>query len=158
LHLDDDLSGPKTGKNGRHPLPDVKTFAAKMSEIGVDSTKQVIAYDDIGGAFATRLWWMLRWLGHPQVALLDGGFSKWMAEKQPIESNVPVFQPAKFVPILATSMAVDMHDVSKSLESPSMKLVDARSPDRFEGKNETIDPVAGHIPGAQNRFFKLNLN
>ena len=156
-HLDRDLSGKPTGTNGRHPLPDVATFAALMSACGVGPDTQVVAYDNEGNAFAARLWWMLRWLGHDKVALLDGGLAAWRRAKQPLDDVVPSFAPASFVPQPCGAI-VDADYVAARLDSPDMLLLDARSEERFAGQNETIDPVGGHIPGAINRFFFDNLD
>lgn len=157
LHLDDDLSGAKDGSNGRHPLPDVASFAARMSACGVDASTQVVAYDNEGGIFASRLWWMLRWLGHDKVALLDGGLPGWRRGKRALEETVPVVAPRVFTP-QPRNMTVDAGQVLSSLQSEDMLIVDARSPERFRGENETLDPVGGHIPGAVNRFYFDNLD
>jgi thiosulfate/3-mercaptopyruvate sulfurtransferase len=157
LHLDDDLSGPTTGSNGRHPLPTVEEFAAKMSACGVGPQTQVVAYDNEGGIFASRLWWMLRWLGHDKVALLDGGLPGWRRAKQPLETEARVVAPARFVP-QPRDLQVDVAHVLAYLRAPDMLLVDARGEDRYAGENETLDPVAGHIPGAVNRFYFDNLD
>jgi thiosulfate/3-mercaptopyruvate sulfurtransferase len=157
LHLDEDLSGLKTGHNGRHPLPEPEQLAAKLGHLGIGNTTQVVAYDAQGGMFAVRLWWLLRWLGHEAVAVLDGGMTKWIAEGRPLASELPMLKPTSFerrpgaLPVNATF-------VLTNLDGQGMQLIDARSPDRFAGQNETLDPVAGHIPGAINRFFKLNLD
>lgn len=157
LHLDDDLSGPKRGGNGRHPLPDVADFARRMAACGVDETTQVVAYDNEAGIFASRLWWMLRWLGHDKVALLDGGLAGWKRGKWPLEEQVPVVEQRKFV-ARPRDMAVDVEHVLAGLQSPHRLIVDARNPERFRGENETLDPVGGHIPGAVNRFYFDNLD
>jgi thiosulfate/3-mercaptopyruvate sulfurtransferase len=157
FHLDDDLAAKKTGSNGRHPLPEVETFAAKLSNIGVDQTKTVVAYDDAGGMFAVRLWWMLRSLGHSHVVLLDGGITQWLAEGRPVDANVPISTVTTYTPSKSWQV-VDAGYVLQHLHQPEMCLIDARAPDRFAGQNETLDPVAGHIPGALNRFFKNNLD
>jgi thiosulfate/3-mercaptopyruvate sulfurtransferase len=156
-HLDRDLSGAKTGRNGRHPLPDPAAFAAWLGSQGVDTTKQVVAYDDAGGAFAARLWWLLRWVGHRSVAVLDGGWAAWLAAEQPTTDLPPVITPTRFDGRADPTMTVDTAWLEAHLEHAGVCLVDARSPDRYRGENETIDPVAGHIPGAVNRFFKDNL-
>jgi len=157
LHLDRDLSGPTTGRNGRHPLPDRQRLAARLGDIGIDRSTQVVVYDDAQGMIAGRLWWLLRWLGHDNVALLDGGFPGWLADGYPVSADLPDRRPARFV---ATSgcETVDADWLLAHLESRELCLVDARGPDRFRGENETIDPVGGHIPGARNRFFKDNLD
>jgi len=157
LHLDDDLSGVKDGRNGRHPLPDADSFARRMAACGVDATTQVVAYDNEGGIFASRLWWMLRWLGHEKVAVLDGGLAGWKRSKRALEETVPVVQPRSFT-ARAQDMAVDVGQVLADLQSDRMLILDARSPERFRGENETLDPVGGHIPGAVNRFYFDNLD
>lgn len=158
LHLDHDLSGEKNGSNGRHPLPDPEVFAAKMSACGVGPDTQVVAYDNEAGAFAARLWWMLRWLGHGKVALLDGGLAAWRRAKQPLVTEVPTFPATRFEPRPQSSMLVDTDFVLQRLGSPEALIVDARTPERFSGEQETIDPVGGHIPGAVNRFYFDNLD
>lgn len=157
LHLDSDLSGTPTGRNGRHPLPDVAAFAARMSACGVGPATQVVAYDNEGGIFAARLWWLLRWLGHEQVAVLDGGLPGWRRAKQPLEVAVRPVAPASFVP-QPRDVQVNVDDVLAQLHSQNMLLIDARSEERYAGENETLDPVGGHIPGAVNRFYFDNLD
>lgn len=157
LHLDDDLAGPKTGKNGRHPLPDIAQFAAKLNERGIGAGKQVVIYDDLAGNYAVRLWWMLRWLGHDRVALLDGGFPRWAKEGRPVTKDVPAPRKGSFVPRPRLGATVDVHFVERFREDPGVKLIDARTEERFAGLQEPIDPVAGHIPGAVNRFWRDNL-
>ncbi len=156
LHCDLDLSGPMTGSNGRHPLPDPEKLAARLGEIGVGPQTQVVVYDDTQGMIASRLWLLLRWLGHDRVALLDGGLQAWQAAGQPLTSVLPTLRPANFV-ANERDCLVDAGYVQKFLTTSQMHLVDARSADRFRGENETLDPVAGHIPGAVNRFFRDNL-
>ena len=158
MHTDEDLSGKKTGKNGRHPLPPLDEFAAKLNERGVNPDTQVIVYDDISGNYALRLWWMLRWLGHDKVALLDGGFPRWAKEGRPIAKDVPAPRKGSFVPRPHLGDVVDAHYVDRFRESPDITLLDGRTPERFQGLQEPIDPVAGHIPGAVNRFWQKNLN
>lgn len=157
LHLDEDLSGVKNGRNGRHPLPDIDDFARRMSRCGVDATTQVVAYDNEGGIFASRLWWMLRWLGHDKVAVLDGGLAGWKRSKRALEETVPTIAPRNFK-TAPQDMAVDVERVLADLGTEWMLVVDARSPQRFRGENETLDPVGGHIPGAVNRFYADNLD
>ena len=157
MHLDQDLSGPKTGKNGRHPLPPIPDFAARMNRCGVAPGRQVVVYDDGGGSFAVRLWWMLRWLGHDRVALLDGGFAAWKRENRPLDAAVPPPREGRFGPRPAAGMTVDANGVAALLGDPAAKIVDARAATRFMGENETLDPVAGHIPGSHNRFWQHNL-
>jgi thiosulfate/3-mercaptopyruvate sulfurtransferase len=157
LHLDRDLSGPKTGRTGRHPLPDPAVFAKRMGECGVGPDTQVVAYDNEGGVFAARLWWTLRWLGHDKVALLDGGLPGWRRAKQALVPEVPVFAAANFQP-RPRAMTVDADFVMGKLHAPEVLMLDARSPERFSGAQETIDPVGGHIPGVVNRFYFDNLD
>jgi thiosulfate/3-mercaptopyruvate sulfurtransferase len=158
LSLDDDLSGPKTGQNGRHPLPDPAALARRLGELGIDNHTQVIAYDDAGGMYAARLWWMLRWLGHDAVAVLDGGYRAWCDAGQPVSPVLPERPPATFGFVAREGMAADAVEIRDRLAAHAICLIDARSPDRFRGENESLDPVAGHIPGASNRFFRDNLD
>ena len=157
LHLDEDLSGPKTGINGRHPLPHPITFTLRLAALGIDNSKQVVAYDASGGVFASRLWWMLRWVGHTKAAVLDGGFDAWVKSGQRVGTEPPAIKPTTYNPNPSPQSAVGTAFVADRISSKSVCLIDARSPDRFRGENETLDPVAGHIPGAVNRFFKNNL-
>ncbi|WP_374276877.1 sulfurtransferase [Azonexus sp.] len=157
LHCDRDLSGTPDGSNGRHPLPEPERLAARLGGIGIRARTQVVVYDDGSGMIAGRLWWLLRWLGHERVALLDGGLAGWLAAGGELTTTLPTPQPAAFVAHLRDGMRVDADHVMARLETPHMHLVDARGPDRFRGENETIDPVAGHIPGAVNRCFRDNL-
>lgn len=156
LHCDRDLSGPMTGTNGRHPLPDIDSLAQRLGDIGVGSTTQVVVYDDAQGMIAGRLWWLLRWLGHDAVAVLDGGLQAWQAAGGAMTELQPTLAPRVFVARTRAAW-VGADYVLERIETPHMCLVDARGPDRFRGENETIDPVGGHIPGALNRCFKDNL-
>jgi thiosulfate/3-mercaptopyruvate sulfurtransferase len=156
MHMDEDLAGPATGANGRHPLPDPAVFAAKLGAAGVGPGTQVVAYDAQGGVNASRLWWMLRWLGHDAVAVLDGGLGKWLREERPLTAEPPRERPARFES-RPRPLAVDARLVLSRLRTPAMKLVDARSAERYRGEVESIDPVAGHIPGSLNRFVRENL-
>lgn len=158
LHLDRDLSGPMTGTNGRHPLPDLHSLTGRLGEAGIGNDMQVVVYDDAQGMIAGRLWWLLRLLGHDNVAFLDGGFPLWQAEGRPLNAD-PVSRPPKRFTAQENSLAgeVDAAWLLAHLNSSELCLIDARGPDRFRGENETIDPVGGHIPGARNRCFKDNL-
>jgi thiosulfate/3-mercaptopyruvate sulfurtransferase len=156
VHLDRDLSAPKTGKNGRHPLPSPETVAATFGRLGIGTATQVVAYDQQQGMYASRLWWTLRWLGHEAVAVLDGGFDKWRREGRTITVDVPKVMPAAFM-IRRIAPAVDVDAVQASLKDRSLVVVDARSPERFRGESEPIDPVAGRIPGSINRPASKNL-
>ncbi len=156
LHCDRDLSGPMNGRNGRHPLPDPQVLAARLGSIGVGRQTQVVVYDDAQGMIAGRLWWLLRWLGHDAVAVLDGSWQAWQAAGATVDAALPVAAPATLVPALR-DYAVDLDFISGQVGTPTHCLVDGRANDRFRGENETIDPVGGHIPGAINRFFRDNL-
>lgn len=156
LHCDRDLSGPMSGTNGRHPLPDIESLARRLGEIGVGSVTQIVVYDDAQGMIAGRMWWLLRWLGHDAVALLDGGLQAWQEAGGLMTQSLPTLQPRVFV-ARQQDRVVDADYVLERIETPQMRLIDGRGPDRFRGENETIDPVAGHIPGAVNRCFKDNL-
>ena len=157
MHLDRDLSGAMSGCNGRHPLPNPQVLAAKFGAIGISSRTQVVVYDDAEGMVSGRLWWMLRWLGHDNVAVLDGGFNRWVKEGRPLTRDIPVVLPTVFE-VEQRDWVVTADDVLANIASPELVVVDARGPDRFRGENETIDPVGGHIPGARNRFFRDNLD
>jgi thiosulfate/3-mercaptopyruvate sulfurtransferase len=156
MHCDRDLSGVMTGGNGRHPRPDLERLALRLGEIGISPSTQVVVYDDAQGMIAGRLWWLLRWLGHERVALLDGGLQAWLAADGALTDVVPTLLAQNFVSRPQPGL-VDAAFVLERIETPHMHLVDARGPDRFRGENETIDPVGGHIPGSVNRFFKDNL-
>lgn len=156
LHLDEDLSGPKTGVNGRHPLPHPITFTLRLAALGISNATQVIACDAHGGVFASRLWWMLRWVGHVKVAVLDGGMDAWAAGGGVLTQAPAAVKPVTYNPNPNARALADTATVAKGVGS-TLCVIDARSPDRFRGENETLDPVAGHIPGATNRFFKNNL-
>ena len=156
MHCDCDLAGPLTGANGRHPLPEKDALAARLGQCGIGPQTQVVVYDDAQGMIAGRLWWMLRWLGHDKVAVLDGGLQAWLAAGGQMTQEVPAFPAAEFV-VNERASLVDADFVRAFLQTSRMYLVDARSADRFRGENETIDPVGGHIPGAVNRFFRENL-
>jgi thiosulfate/3-mercaptopyruvate sulfurtransferase len=157
MHMDEDLAGPPSGANGRHPLPDPAVLAAKLGAAGVGPETQVVAYDAQGAVNASRLWWLLRWLGHDAVAVLDGSLGKWLREERPMTAEAPRPTPARFAP-RPRPLAVDAGTVAARLRSPAMTLVDARSGERYRGEAEPIDPVAGHIPGSLNRFVRENLD
>jgi len=155
-HIDRDLSAPKTGRNGRHPLPTPEICAATFGRLGIGARTQVVAYDQGSGAYASRLWWMLRWLGHDAVAVLDGGFDAWVRDGRPVTAEIPAARRADFVPRPA-ERPPGADDVLAGLGRGTMLLVDARGAERFRGEIEPLDPVAGHIPGAINRPFTQNL-
>ena len=156
LHLDRDLSAPTNGRNGRHPLPSPVACAAVFGRLGIDASSQVVAYDQNNGAYASRLWWMLRWLGHEAVAVLDGGFDTWAREGRAVTAEVPRPHPAEFAARLRAA-TVDADAVQANLGTGALMIVDARAPERYRGDVEPLDPVAGHIPGAVNRPFGRNL-
>jgi len=158
VHLDNDLSSPRRSGTGRHPLPDIETFAAKLGAWGVDGDTQVVAYDDSGGAIASRMWWLLRWLGHEDVAVLDGGIRLWQQEGRPLVTDVPAPDAVKFKPVINKDMLITSDDVVENLESNHYLIMDVRDIARFQGKEEPLDPVAGHIPGAINCPFMKNLS
>lgn len=155
--LETDLSGPKTGRNGRHPLPDPRQFADFLARNGVTASTRIVAYDDGGSQYAARLWWLARWIGLTNVAVLDGGYPKWMQEKRPTTKDVPVPKGGAVTARANAAMVVTAGEIVAGLDRASPLIVDARSAERFRGETEPIDPVAGRIPGARNRFFKLNL-
>lgn len=156
-HLDEDLSGPVAPKRtGRHPLPDPDAFRRRLEQWGVGDGRQVVAYDDQGGAIAARLWWMLRWLGHDAVAVLDGGWTAWRAAGGAAETDVPRPAPGRLTPRLRPELVASADDVESARESADQRVLDARALERFRGDVEPIDPVAGHIPGA--RSFPLTEN
>jgi thiosulfate/3-mercaptopyruvate sulfurtransferase len=159
--IETQLSGAKHGPDGvfrgRHPLPEKEALVETLRGWGVNDGSQVVAYDAHGGMFAARLWWLLRWLGHEAVAVLDGGMAAWQSLGKPLATDVPskarggITLRAPFVP------TVTVAEVLENVDKGERIVIDARASDRFRGENETIDPVAGHIPGAKNRFFKDNL-
>ena len=153
-----DLAGQRTGTNGRHPLPAVEDMAATFGRLGIADDTQVVAYDQEAGAFASRFWWMLRYLGHDAVAVLDGGFAKWTREGRPVRGGVETRPPASFTQRLRKQMRVTVDETFAHLGDPSVVLIDARSPDRYAGNPDPLDQVPGHIPGARNRFYRHNIS
>jgi thiosulfate/3-mercaptopyruvate sulfurtransferase len=157
-HLEEDLSAPVSPRSGRHPLPDPDVLEEKLGAWGIDSQKQVVAYDDTFGAMASRLWWLLRWLGHDRVALLDGGLPAWTRAGLPITTEIPGVRPTHFLANPRPGMVVSAESVAASLAENSAILVDARAEERFSGEVEPLDPVAGHVPGAVNLPWEDNLD
>jgi len=151
-HLNDDLATAPNGSNGRHPLPDARAFARTLGRLGIGDGMQVIVYDQDAGMYASRLWWMLRWMGHEAVAVLDGGFAKWTSERRPTRSGIEHRLARSFTGSPRTEMIVSAGDIGMGTD-----LLDARAPERFRGEVEPLDRVAGHIPGARNHFYKSNL-
>lgn len=156
LHLDTDLSAPKNGSNGRHPLPSAEKAAALFGRCGIGASTQVVCYDQDSGMIASRAWWMLRWLGHRAAAVLDGGYARWVREGRPVSAAVPV-PSQQTLPIGTLLPTATADEVRESLAAHTLAIVDARAPERFRGEVEPLDPVAGHIPGARNRPFGKNL-
>lgn len=161
LHMDQKLSGAKVSASGqfcgRHPLPAKEDFIRHLRELGIHSSSQVIAYDAHGGMYAARLWWMLRWVGHAAVAVLDGGMAAWGAQGYSTDQHPVASLPGDIECRPSLVGQVDVNEVCMNLSTGNYTVVDARAADRYRGENETIDPVGGHIPGAKNRFFKDNL-
>jgi len=156
-HLDADLSGPILPSTGRHPLPDPSVLAATFGRWGIDSSTQVIAYDADTGAYASRLWWLLRWLGHRKVAVLDGGYQAWQRAELPITHEVPNPRMTPFIANPNDELLVSAATVANLVTRKEWRVLDARAPERFRGEVEPIDPVAGHIPGARNHPFAWNI-
>ena len=162
-HLDRDLSGPHTRASGRHPLPAPEALAATLGRFGIDAGVQVIAYDQGSGAYAARLWWLTRWLGQRAVAVLNGGLAAWERAGLPLAAAVEPRAPRRFLARADDTMVVSTAQVAAAAAAGEFArgaqlLVDARSAERFAGRNETIDPVAGHIPGARSHPFTGNLD
>lgn len=153
-HLNEDLSRPVIpGVTGRHPLPAVDAFISKLSAWGIGPDVQVVVYDDMGGAYAARLWWMLRWLGHDTVAIQDGGWPLWVQESRPLQSGIESRPARSFKPHLRPELFASTSDVEAMRQDPAYRVLDARRAERYRGENEPIDPVAGHIPGAKSAPF-----
>nr|WP_316644156.1 sulfurtransferase [uncultured Roseateles sp.] len=157
VHLDRDLSGAKTGSNGRHPLPTRESFAATAARLGLRPDTQVVAYDAQGGMYAARLWWMLRWIGHGAVAVLDGGPAAWTSAGGTLSQTLPATLGATAAYPLGDSLAPSLDGDALLARLGQVRLIDARAGERFRGEVEPLDKLAGHIPGASNRFFKDNL-
>lgn len=156
-HLDFDLSSAIKDYSGRHPLPDFRQLAKKLGVWGISNKSQVIVYDNNIGAFAGRLWWLLRYLGHDSVAVLNGGINHWQKQGLPLTTTLPSITTKAFRPYINPSSWLNASQVFNGLATKSIKLIDARSAQRFRGVQEPIDPVAGHIPHAINRDFLLNI-
>ncbi len=160
-NIDTDLSGPKKDADGvfrgRHPLPDRAALLETLRRWGINDDTQVVAYDAHGGMYAARLWWLLRWLGHGAVAVLDGGLAAWSTAGLPLVTAVTERPRGNLAEKATLVRKVSVGDLVENLDAKRLQVVDARANDRFRGENETIDPVGGHIPGARNRFFKDNL-
>jgi thiosulfate/3-mercaptopyruvate sulfurtransferase len=157
-HLDRDLAGAVRPGSGRHPLPSLAEWARTLSRWGIDESVQVVAYDQGSGAYAARLWWLMRWVGHTKVAVLNGGYGAWVAAGLPISVAVETRTGTQFTPRACAFGTLTSDEVGRALADRQILLVDARAADRFAGENEKIDPVAGHIPGASNQPFAGNLD
>jgi thiosulfate/3-mercaptopyruvate sulfurtransferase len=155
--LGHDLAGERSGTNGRHPIPEIDQLEATFSRLGVGPGIQVVAYDQDSGMYAARLWWMLRYAGHDAVAVLDGGWAKWMREERPTRSGDEQNAPGAFHATPRAGWQLSVADVERIVRDRSALLVDARSPERYEGQSEPIDRVPGHIPGARNLHYRDNL-
>jgi thiosulfate/3-mercaptopyruvate sulfurtransferase len=157
MDVETDLASPRGQGPGRHPLPRAEAFAASMSRAGVSGDTHVVAHDFGDGSTAARLWWLLRYFGHERVSLLDGGFARWSAEGRPLERDVPSYPPGAFAAVPRASLLVDAAAVETLRHDGRTLIVDSRLTERYEGKVEPIDPVAGHIPGASNRPYPVNV-
>ncbi len=158
-HLNEDLSDEIVpDQTGRHPLPSIEKLTRIVSNWGINSSVQVVAYDDSGGAMAARLWWLLKWLGHEAVAVLDGGWQQWQKEDYPITNHRETSQPRTFTPHVHQEFVYNASDVLNILNNPNFLLLDARAPERYRGEQEPIDPVGGHIPGALCAPYTDNLD
>ena len=162
ISIDDDLAEhpPATGPKlrGRHPLPSADALASVFSRLGVDASKQVVLYDSAGASYAARAWWCLRWLGHEAVAVLDGCLTKWKSESRALTTAAAAWAPATFIARPNGDMKTSTAAILAALGQPGApRIIDARAPERYNGSTEPMDPVAGHIPGAHNRFWKNNL-
>lgn len=156
VHLDRDLAAPKTGRNGRHPLRDRAAYARWMGDVGIAPGVPVVVYDRQAAMYAVRAWWVLRWMGHADVAVLDGGLQAWQADGGTLSRDVAPGHTAGPYPTLPPAFStVDAEELRSRLDQ--VLVIDARAPERYRGEVEPLDPVAGHIPGAVNRFFKDNL-
>lgn len=156
-HLDRHLSAPVSATTGRHPLPDPDAFAATLSAWGVSTATQVVAYDADTGAYAARLWWLLRWVGHRAAAVLDGGYKAWLAAGLPTTTEITTRTATRFHAHPDRSAWLDAHEVAQRVRQSDWRLLDARAPERYAGEVEPIDTVAGHVPGARNHPFAANL-
>jgi thiosulfate/3-mercaptopyruvate sulfurtransferase len=157
LDVDRDLAAPRGEGPGRHPLPRPEAFAASMSRAGIGAGTHVVAYDFGDASTAARLWWLLRYFGHDRVSVLDGGIARWTAEGRPTERTVSSHAPREFIPNPRPAMRVDADDLERLRADPRALVIDARAPERYQGRTEPIDPVAGHVPGARNHPYPANV-
>ncbi|WP_017727977.1 sulfurtransferase [Halalkalibacterium ligniniphilum] len=155
--LDQDLSGKPQAHGGRHPLPDIDELARKLSSAGIDRSTTVVAYDNQGGPFASRFWWLLRYLGHEQVYVLNETYDQWLEAGYPVDTDVPIFQEKAFQPLIKEDMQIEYEELKEKRKRPNITLIDSRELERYQGKSEPIDPIAGRIPGAIHHFWKDNV-
>jgi thiosulfate/3-mercaptopyruvate sulfurtransferase len=155
--LSHDLAAPPSGSNGRHPLPCVEDMETTFGRLGISTGTQVVTYDQDTGMFASRMWWMLRYVGHDAAAVLDGGWAKWLREGRRVRTGDESKPPAAFAGRRRKELRLPLDQVQAALDDPSVLLVDARAPERFEGRTEPLDRTPGHIPGAANYFYKRNV-
>ena len=155
--LSHDLAAAPSGSNGRHPIPCVEDLEATFGRLGITSGTQVVIYDQDTGMFASRMWWMLRYLGHEAAAVLDGGWAKWTREGRPTRAGDEQRPAAVFTGRRRKDLRLPLDQVQAAVGDPAVLLVDARAPERFEGKSEPLDRTPGHIPGAVNHFYKRNV-
>lgn len=152
-----DLAGPViSGKTGRHPLPNILELSEKCSDWGITNEAQVVAYDANTGAMAARLWWLLKWLGHDKVAVLNGGFANWVMQKLPTTPEISESKPGHFIPNINPHMLITLEEIEQLLGNDQFVIIDSRAEERYRGEEEPIDAISGHIPGAKNRFHKYN--
>lgn len=156
-HINKDLSSEIKSYTGRHPLPDFSLLAKKLGDWGINNNTQIVVYDDAGGAFAGRLWWLLRCLGHDKCAVLNGGIKHWQKLKFPVTTILPRIKAGIFRPYLNTNLWLNAPQLENALAQKKICLIDARTPERYRGEQEPIDPKAGHIPYAINRPLQSNL-
>lgn len=158
VSMDEQLSIPKNGRNGRHPMPSREQVVALLAGLGLSDDRQLVVYDTSGGGMAGRLWWMARWIGHEAVAVLDGGLAAWIRARYPVTGEVPAPRPAGRLTLRAPlATLVDADETGRAAADPARRVIDARPGERYRGEVEPIDPVAGHIPGALNRPWGTNL-
>ena len=158
VDVDTDLASEKQARTGRHPLPQVEVFCEKLSHWGMHNNKQVVVYDDAGGAFAGRLWWMMKWLGHDNVAVLNGGLNSWVKNGNKLVTSPTIFEKSSFEPNVRPDMVASLADVENAQYGMSTILLDARSKERYEGISDPVDPIAGHVPGAISHPLGTNLD
>ena len=157
VHLENDLSGPITSRTGRHPIPKFDLFIERLGALGVEHGSRVVIYDEGPSAQAARFWWLLRWVGHDNVAVLDGGFRAWETVGGTITQGIEAYPPGAYTAQVGSFEPVEANDVAEALSTKSGLVIDARENKRFVGEEEPLDRVAGHIPGSINRPFQNNL-